>query len=98
MAELELQRAERYVGASIIAIVLGALGSLDEAFEELERAYAERDLDLVHAEHSALFDSLRTDPRFRELRARAFLTEFQAILLDRPIGPDARFFPGRSTP
>jgi DNA-binding winged helix-turn-helix (wHTH) protein/TolB-like protein/Flp pilus assembly protein TadD len=69
-AELEALRAENYVGAANLAIVHGALGNPDRAFEELERAYDERDWLLVHVDDEAFFDSLREDERFHELRAR----------------------------
>ena len=70
VAELEALRARNYVGAANLAIVHGALGNLDKAFEELERAYEERDWLLVHVDDEGFFDSLRDDERFHALRVR----------------------------
>lgn len=71
LAELEALRANRYVGAASFAIIHGALGHHDKAFQELERAYEERDVSLRHAENAGEFDLLRSDPRFRSLRVEA---------------------------
>ena len=65
---LEARSKMRYVGPASIAIVFGALGRIDDAFEHLAQAYKLRDQQLVHANHAAYFDSLRADRRFRILR------------------------------
>ena len=49
---------------------LRGLGDLDRAFEWLERAYAERDMAMVHLDTDPYFDPLRADPRFADLRSR----------------------------
>jgi DNA-binding winged helix-turn-helix (wHTH) protein/TolB-like protein/Flp pilus assembly protein TadD len=67
-AELVARRATRYVGAANLAIIYGALGHLDLAFEELERAYEGRDWLLVHVNNEGIFDSLREDERFHALQ------------------------------
>jgi tetratricopeptide (TPR) repeat protein len=69
VAELDAIRATRYVGAANLAIIHGALGELDPAFEELERAYENRDWLLVHMGDNAAFDPLRADDRFHSLTA-----------------------------
>jgi hypothetical protein len=48
------------------AIVYGAAGRLDEAFDCLDQAMADRDPALVHLTVSPSWDSLRADPRFAE--------------------------------
>jgi TolB-like protein/DNA-binding winged helix-turn-helix (wHTH) protein/cytochrome c-type biogenesis protein CcmH/NrfG len=65
---LEALGSERYVGPTSIAIIYGAIGMTDKAFEHLERAYTVRDQQLVHAEHAAYLDPLRTDGRFLNLQ------------------------------
>lgn len=49
------------------------LGEIDEAFECLESAYAERHRDLVWLMSSGLWDPLRSDPRYCDLLARMHL-------------------------
>lgn len=70
VAKLDRLRETRYVGAANLAIIYGALGKLDPAFEELERAYENRDWLLVHINNEGFFDPLRTDARFRLLQAK----------------------------
>jgi TolB-like protein/DNA-binding winged helix-turn-helix (wHTH) protein/Flp pilus assembly protein TadD len=73
-ADLEARSASSYVGPASIAMIYGALGRTDEAFGHLEQAYALRDQQLVHAEHAAIFDPIRSDQRFRALRDQAMRT------------------------
>ena len=68
---LEARSATQYVGPASIAIIYGALGKTDKAFGYLEEAYVLRDQQLVHAEHAAYFDPLRSDRRFQALREAA---------------------------
>lgn len=70
-AALEARSTTEYVGPASIAIIYGALGRSEVAFEHLEKAYELRDQQLVHAEHAAFFDPLRSDRRFQTLRERA---------------------------
>ena len=54
------------------AILYGAAGRLDEAFDCLDQAIAFRDPALVHLAVAPDWDSLRGDPRFAErLRSMA---------------------------
>jgi len=50
-----------------VASVYTYLGQKDQAFEWLEKAYEERDLYLTQLKVYPLFDSLRSDPRFKAL-------------------------------
>ena len=68
LRELEDQRRDRYVPAYEIAIVLGALGETDRAFEWLNVALEDRAHWLVFLDVEPRFDSLRSDPRFEEIR------------------------------
>ncbi len=54
------------------AVLYGAAGRLDEAFDCLDQAIAHRDPALVHLAVAPDWDSLRGDPRFAErLRSMA---------------------------
>jgi hypothetical protein len=50
--------------------VHGALGETDEAFRELERAYADRSAGLIYLHLDPLYDALRDDPRMDEMIRR----------------------------
>jgi adenylate cyclase len=52
-----------YVRSELLAAVHGALGDLDQAFRQLERAYADRSAGLIYLHLDPLYDSLRDDPR-----------------------------------
>jgi serine/threonine-protein kinase len=53
-----------------IATVYGAMGEHDRAFDYLERAYEERDMELTLLKVDPFFDPLRDDPRFQDLLER----------------------------
>jgi len=67
--ELERRAATEYVPPLSIAWVLGGLGEMDRAFVALEEAFQERSGFLTYPKLTP-FDSLRPDPRFRELVER----------------------------
>jgi hypothetical protein len=51
-----------------MATIYAGLGENDKAFEFLEKAYAEKSLDISWSLKSdLLLDSLRSDPRFQSL-------------------------------
>ena len=58
----------------LIAGIYGALGDLDSAFEFLNKAYEQRDVQLVSLKVDPFLDSLRHDPRFPSLVNRVGLT------------------------
>ena len=70
VTELENRANVRYVGASYISAIYGALSETDRAFEWMQRAYDDRDVTLVHANDYTFFDPLRDEPRFRDLMHR----------------------------
>jgi eukaryotic-like serine/threonine-protein kinase len=70
-----LQTNNQYVSPAKLAVLHAALGERDEAFASLERAYAARDLQLQFLGVDPDYDSLRSDPRFRDLVRRVGLPQ-----------------------
>lgn len=64
-----------YVSNFWVAVVYGELGKRDEAFAELEKAYQERDYFMPRLKVEPFMDSLRDDPRFKDLVKRMGLPE-----------------------
>jgi serine/threonine-protein kinase len=75
LEELADRGDAQYVGATNIATVYAGLGDYDRAFEWLDRAYQERDVQLVHVADNVCFYSLRSDPRFADLLKKMGLEE-----------------------
>ncbi|MEO6654848.1 MAG: protein kinase [Pyrinomonadaceae bacterium] len=68
MALLEkLKRTEKYVSPTELAILYAALGDKEKAFASLEKAYADRDIQLTFLKVEPAYDPLRDDPRFQPL-------------------------------
>jgi tetratricopeptide (TPR) repeat protein len=67
--ELKALSKQRYVSPVDIAIVYTGLGDQDSAFQWLEKAYQERTMRIQEL-FTPVFDSLRSDPRFRDLMRR----------------------------
>jgi len=74
---LQLARI-RYVPAEEFAIVAIGLGDTNSALDWLDKAHQERSNYLMYIGHDALFDPLRTEPRFQSLVQRVGLTTAQA--------------------
>jgi len=74
LAEMEQRSKRTYVAPLSVAIIYAGLGEKDEAFASLEKAYQERDENLLHYKDAPLLDSLRSDPRFANLLRRLNLT------------------------
>jgi serine/threonine-protein kinase len=64
--ELVEQSKQKYIPSKCIADVYVGLGEKDKAFEWLEKAFNERDLELM----SPLLDPIREDPRFIDIMHR----------------------------
>lgn len=62
--------AQTYFPADEIALIYVGLGEKDQAFEWLDRAFAERSPWLIHLKVDPRFDPLRSDPRFADLVRR----------------------------
>lgn len=68
--ELNALRETRYVCATFLAMIFGALGETDRAIDEARRAYDERDINLVYIKVAEYYDSLRNDERFEQIAAQ----------------------------
>ena len=68
--ELRAQADARYVSPYNVARVFAAAREIDPAFAWLERAVTERNPDLIELTAEPVFDPLRPDPRFADLRRR----------------------------
>ena len=65
----EIEKTE-YVMNYFVAVTYAALGEKDSAFAELEKAYQARDWFLTRLKVDPFVDSLRDDPRFKDLLKR----------------------------
>lgn len=72
LGELEELRQTEYVDGYLMAFLYEALGRLDEAFVELERAAADSSPILFMMDVDPRLDGMRDDPRFARLRSRVF--------------------------
>lgn len=75
LARIKEHRKSSFVSAAYIAAIHGVLGETDEAFDWLEKAYAERDPALCELKTAPRFDPLRTDPRFAVFLRKIGLSE-----------------------
>jgi len=66
---LELSQ-HRYIAPVSLAIIYGALGQLDQAFEWMEKGYEIQDDFMMTLKVEPRMDSLRSDPRFQDLLDR----------------------------
>jgi DNA-binding winged helix-turn-helix (wHTH) protein/Tfp pilus assembly protein PilF len=73
LEELKELATRRYLSAGSIALIYTALGENDLAFEWLDKAFQNRDIEMVWLNRDPVFDCLRDDSRFDELvnRVRA---------------------------
>jgi tetratricopeptide (TPR) repeat protein len=71
--ELKERSKRSYISPTTIAVIYGGLGDKDQAFEWLDKAYEAQDSLLILLNVEPMFDSLRPDPRFIELRRRVNL-------------------------
>ena len=74
LRDLERKSKSVYVSPYFIATIYAGLGEKNKAFEFLERAYLERNLDISWSLKADLrIDNLRSDPRFEALLQRVGL-------------------------
>lgn len=70
LASLTRKSPSQYMSSYSIGVVQAALGEKDEAFRNLERAFAERDGQITYLAFDPELDPLRSDPRFGRLLKR----------------------------
>jgi hypothetical protein len=75
LKELEDKYARREATGQNLAAVYVGLGKKEQAFAWLERDLAARSGDLVRINWYPPFDSLRNEPRFKDLLKRMGLAE-----------------------
>jgi Flp pilus assembly protein TadD len=75
LANLQQLHQQGIVPAASLATLHGALGESNEAFVWLERAYQERDPQLIYLKAGRRFEPLRKDPRFGQLVRRVGLPD-----------------------
>ncbi|MDQ3061904.1 MAG: protein kinase [Acidobacteriota bacterium] len=71
----QLQTGEQRVSPSELSILYTALGDKEAAFQSLEKAFAEHDLQLQYLKVESSLDDLRNDPRFQDLMRRVGLPQ-----------------------
>lgn len=85
VAELTATSKTAFVPASCFALVYTGLCESDQAFSALETAAVERNSRLAYLRIEALWDPLRSDPRFPPLLQRTgFPAQIPSIASDRP--------------
>ena len=75
LEQLKERAKRRHVLPYDMAVIYAGLGEKDRAFEWLEKAYAERDEDLLYLKVDPVLDSLRSDQRFTDLMRRVGLSQ-----------------------
>ncbi len=73
LADLEQRSAHEYVAPTLLAKIHFALGEPDPGFALLEKAYAERDQSLSFLKTDVDYETVRADPRYREMVRRVGL-------------------------
>ena len=67
LAELEERSKKGYVSSFWMALIYLSLGEIDKTFEWFEKAYEERDGNMIYFTVPQLFDPIRADPRYKQL-------------------------------
>jgi TolB-like protein/thioredoxin-like negative regulator of GroEL len=70
LVQLEQASSRKYISSYRIAEIYLGLGHHELAFQWLEKAYSDRDVEFVFLKVSPTFDSLRNETRFKQLVAR----------------------------
>jgi eukaryotic-like serine/threonine-protein kinase len=73
--DLISQSTHHYVSAFIVAEMYARLGEKDHALEWLEKAYRQRDAQMVDVGTEPCFDVLHSDPRYTDLLRRVGLPQ-----------------------
>jgi len=75
LRELQARAKREDVSALYPALIYAGLGEKDSAFLGLEGAFEERATDLLGLKTAAIYDPLRSDPRFDDLLKRMRLPQ-----------------------
>ncbi len=67
LSELKARSSQGYVSSFWVAALYMGLGEVDTASEWFEKAYVERDGNLIFITAPALFDAFSSDPRYKQL-------------------------------
>jgi TolB-like protein/DNA-binding winged helix-turn-helix (wHTH) protein/Flp pilus assembly protein TadD len=73
LSELKDLLSKRYVSPYDVAVIYSGLGDTDQTFRWLEKTYEEREGALVYLNVEPMFDTVRSDPRFKDLVHRVGL-------------------------
>jgi tetratricopeptide (TPR) repeat protein len=82
LTAMEAASRHRYISPFTLALVHAGLGERDAVFEQLDRAYAARDVHLMFLTVDPKWDSYRRDPRFIALLERCGFTRTSAPSTD----------------
>jgi hypothetical protein len=63
----------RHTSPFMFAMIYAHLGEVDRSLAYLEKTYRDREVGLIALKTHALFDPLRSDPRFQDLIRRVKL-------------------------
>ncbi len=67
LGELEERSKKGYVSSFWTALIYLGLGEVDKSFEWFEKAYEERDGNMIYFTVPPIFDPVRADPRYQQL-------------------------------
>ena len=67
LSELKARSSQGYVSSFWVAAIYMGLGEVDKSAERLEKAYEERDRNLIFITVPTPFDSFSPDPRYKQL-------------------------------
>jgi serine/threonine protein kinase/Tfp pilus assembly protein PilF len=67
LSELEERSKKGYVSSFWTALIYNALGEVDKSFEWFEKAFEERDSNMIYLTVVPLHDTVRFDPRYKQL-------------------------------
>jgi serine/threonine protein kinase/Tfp pilus assembly protein PilF len=67
LAELEERSKKGYVSSFWTALIYIGLGEIDKSFQWFEKAYEERDGNMIYFTVPPIFDPVRADPRYKQL-------------------------------
>jgi tetratricopeptide (TPR) repeat protein len=73
--DITRRAGQNYISPVSIAYICTALGDRDAAFENLDRAVADRDPNILGLKSNPIFDGLREDPRYHALLRKMQLEE-----------------------